>query len=55
MAIGAASPIHSTNEMRTPTRSSSMAIVIRLGGVPTGVAMPPNEQPYAVINITAVP
>ena len=31
-----------------------MPIPIKLGGVPTGVAIPPTEAPYATINITPV-
>ena len=30
-------------------------MAMMFGGVPTGVAIPPIEQPYAVISISAVP
>ena len=32
-----------------------MPTAMRFGGVPTGVAMPPREQQYVVISISAVP
>ena len=43
--IGTAIIIHSTKVIRTSNCSLSIPIAIKFGGVPTGVAIPPREQP----------
>ena len=45
VVTGTAISIHSTNEIRTPSCSPMNPMAMMLGGVPTGVAMPPIEQP----------
>ena len=47
--------IHWTKEISVPVNSRIIPAAITFGGVPTMVAMPPREQPYAVVNISAVP
>ena len=42
---GTAMTIHSTNVIRTSSCSLIMPIAIKLGGVPTGGAIPPREHP----------
>ena len=52
---GTARSIHWKNGMRMWASVSSWPRAIKLGGVPTGVPIPPIEAAYAVTSMSAVP
>jgi hypothetical protein len=52
--IGTPSVIHSKNDTRCPASRSSMPTPMRLGGVPTGVPIPPIDAANDVISIIAI-
>ena len=51
---GIANAIQRKKEMFIPRVVRMIPIPIRLGGVPTGVPIPPIEAPYAIMSIIPV-